>query len=243
MNGELLVRRGENLAQVKLVELCTEVIIAHPPVAVVAEGVIELVLEAFVVVPCLVFVCKLASPLAMTPRVANSDELQAVYFPDLLDAVSVVEKDTCIAHALFEVAVFVFDCVGATKQEALLVELFQVLPELATFDGLDCLRRSEVELLAHTSCEVNESLVHVSAVQHLVIAMKLGIGFLHEWDPELLGVQAVPVQRRLALCVVGNPSVHDYVLPSAVLEELEDCKAMLDAVIHHQVFEQLWVSA
>jgi hypothetical protein len=73
--------------------------------------------------------------------------------------------------------------------------------------------------------------------------MELGVCFFHERHPEFLGVVAVAVERRLALAVVWYARVDDDVLPFPILEELEHSEAVLDAVIHDQVFEQVWVRA
>lgn len=242
VDGVLRVGRGEDLAQVELVELSAEVIVPHPPVAVVLESVVQLVLEPLVVVPSLVLVGKLARPLTCSPRVSDPDKLKPVHLSDLLNTVGVVEEDTSVAHAFLKVSIVVFDSVCASEEEALLVVFLEVFPELSTLNGLHSLRSSEVELLADSSSQVNQGLVHVSPVQHLVSSMKFGVGLLHQRNPKLLRITAVAIERSLAILVVWDPGVHNDVLPSSILEELEDSKAVLNSIIDHQVLEQLRVS-
>lgn len=100
-----------------------KVVVSHPPITVAFEHVVELLFQAFVVVPSFIFIGKLTCPLSLAPRVSDSDQLQvhALYFDDLLDTVGMVEQDTWVAHSFFEVAVFVFHSVSTTQEEALLV--------------------------------------------------------------------------------------------------------------------------
>ena len=60
--------RRENLTKIELVEVRTEVVISHPPVAVVLEYVIQLFFKTLVVVPCLIFVGEFTRPFSLSPR-------------------------------------------------------------------------------------------------------------------------------------------------------------------------------
>ena len=73
--------------------------------------------------------------------------------------------------------------------------------------------------------------------------MQLRISFFDQRKPELLGLCAVPVQRRLGGWVVGDARVDRNELPKPVLEELKDSKSKLNAIVDDQVFEKLRVQA
>lgn len=223
--------------------MSAEVIVSHPPVSITLEHIIELLLETLVVIPCFILISELSCPLTLTPRVSDSNELEAIDLSDLLNTICVVEEDTRVTHSLFWVAVLVLDSVGTSEQETLLVVLLDVFPELATFDGLGSFWSSQVELLRNTASEVDKSLAHLTSMEHLVSSMQLGVGFLHEWHPELVMVSAMAIERGLALSVVWDSGIHDDMLPATVLEELENCKSILDTIINNQVLEELWVRA
>jgi hypothetical protein len=53
----------------------------------------------------------------------------------------------------------------------------------------------------------------------------------------------VAVKDGLALTIVWDSSIDDNVLPSTILEELEDCETVLDTVVDDQVVQELWVCA
>ena len=57
--------------------------------------------------------------------------------------------------------------------------------------------------------------------------MKLSIGLLDESYPEFVRVGAMPIERCLGLCVIGDACVDNNILPTAVLEKLEDSKTIL----------------
>jgi len=73
----------------------------------------------------------------------------------------------------------------------------------------------------------------------LIGGIKLCVGFLHQWHPELSRIKTVAVEWTLLHRVIGNLGVYDNVLPLAVLEEAENGKAVLDAILDDQVVEQL----
>jgi hypothetical protein len=220
-----------------------EILVPHPPVAVILEDIVKLFLQSLMIVPSLIFVGKLASPLALAPRIANSDERQVVDLLDLLDAVGVVEEDSGVAHAFLLMAILVFDGVGGTEEEALLVPFLEILPELATVDELGSLWSFQMELFGDAACEINEGFVHGAAVEHFVGAVQLGVRLLHQTDPELAEVLAVAVERSLGLRVVWDTSVDDDVLPLSVFEELEDSEAVLDTIMDDQVVQELRIRA
>lgn len=82
-NRILTPSRREDLAQVHLVVMHAPVLIAHPPRAIVTEYVVKLFLKALVIIPGLVLICELACPLALTPRVPDTDQLEAVHVPHI----------------------------------------------------------------------------------------------------------------------------------------------------------------
>jgi hypothetical protein len=57
--------------------------------------------------------------------------------------------------------------------------------------------------------------------------MQLSIGLLDKSYPEFVGVSAMPIERSFGLCVVGDACVDNNILPTAVLEKLEDSKTIL----------------
>jgi hypothetical protein len=57
--------------------------------------------------------------------------------------------------------------------------------------------------------------------------MQLSIGLLDKSYPEFVGVGAMPIERSLGLCVIGDACVDNNILPTAVLEKLEDSKTIL----------------
>jgi hypothetical protein len=61
-DGVLRPCRWEDLTKVDHAEESTEVIEAHPPVAITLELVVQLFLQALEVVPCFIFIAELASP-------------------------------------------------------------------------------------------------------------------------------------------------------------------------------------
>lgn len=123
------------------------------------------------------------------------------------------------------------------------MELLDVFPELSSFDGLGGLGSSEMELLRNTSGQINKSFVHLTAIQHLVSAVELGVCLFHEWHPELVVVSAMSIQWGLALRVVGDSSINNNILPATILEELENCKTILDTVIDDEIFQKFWICA
>ena len=57
--------------------------------------------------------------------------------------------------------------------------------------------------------------------------MELSISLLNKRNPEFAGVGAMPVKRSFGLCVVGDACVDNNILPTAVLEKLEDSETKL----------------
>jgi len=173
------------------------VLVAHPPGAVVPELVVKLLFKALVVIPRLVFVRKLARPLALAPWVADADQLQPVDVPNLQNAVGVVEEDARLTSALSFAAAIVLHNVCTANEEPLLVVLLQVFPECCRLNGLSDLRGSQVELLRGAASQVDEGLSHGPTVEGFIASVELGVGLFHEGDPELIWIGAVAVERRL----------------------------------------------
>jgi hypothetical protein len=73
VNGVLSIIGWEYFAQIKFVEICTEVIVTHPPVSITLEGIIQLFLQAFLIIPSFIFICKFACPFSSSPRISDSD--------------------------------------------------------------------------------------------------------------------------------------------------------------------------
>lgn len=154
-----------------------------------------------------------------------------------------VRQNTLGTLSFFRVAILVFDGVGATEEVTLLVILLQVLPELASFDLLNYFRSSHVELLRDTASKVNHSLAQLTTIQIFVTSVQFGVSFLHEWHPELIHLIATAIKRSLGCHIEWNTSINHDVLPSAVLEELEDSKTVLDTIVVKKVLKQFRVSA
>ena len=57
--------------------------------------------------------------------------------------------------------------------------------------------------------------------------MKFSIGFFDKRNPEFVGVGAMPIESSLGLCVIGDASVDNNILPTAVFEKLEDSETIL----------------
>jgi hypothetical protein len=76
----------------------------------------------------------------------------------------------------------------------------------------------------------------------LITAMKLGIGLLHEGHPKLVRISAMTVKRGLRLRVVRDAGVNDHILPSSILEKLEDREAIFKPVINYKVLEEFTMS-
>jgi hypothetical protein len=57
--------------------------------------------------------------------------------------------------------------------------------------------------------------------------MELSISLLNKRNPEFAGVGAMPIERSFGLRVVGDASVDNNILPTAVLEKLEDSETKL----------------
>jgi len=90
---ELLPGRWENLTHVHLIVVGTPVFIAHPPCTVISECIVKFFFETFMVVPSLIFIGELTSPLAMTPRVPNSNQLKTVNVPDIHYAIGMIKQN------------------------------------------------------------------------------------------------------------------------------------------------------
>lgn len=98
-------------------------------------------------------------------------------------------------------------------------------------------------LLRDTTCKIDESLGHLSSIEHLVVSMELGVGLFHQWNPELVMVGAMSVQWSLALSIVWDSCINNHILPAAIFEKLENCKSILDTVVDNQILQKLWVCA
>jgi hypothetical protein len=220
-----------------------EVTVLHPPVAIALEHIVELLFQSLVVVPSFVLVGEFTGPLSLAPRVSDSNQHNSVDFSDLLDSVGVVKEDTRVAHAFFEVAILILHGVCAADKEALRVPLLEVFPELASLDCLLSFRSVQVELLRHSSCQIDECFGHLASIEHLVGSVQLSVSFFHKRNPKLIMVSTMAIKWCLALGVVWNSSINNHVLPATILEELENCKSVLDTIIDNQVFKKLRICA
>lgn len=218
------------------------VLITHPPSAVITEHIVEFLLESFIIIPSFILIGELACPLTLTPRVTDSKELKAIDLTHVKDTVSMIKEDASLASTISLLAILVLDDICATNKETLLVVLFQVLPEHGGFDHLGNLWCSQVEFLAGTASQIDERLSHGATIEGLVATMELGIGLLHERYPELVGVCAVTVERSLCLRIIWDAGVDNDILPTAIFEELENCKPVFEAIINDQVLKKLGMS-
>ena len=114
--------------------MSAEVIVSHPPVTVTFENIVELFFKTFVVIPSLVLISELTSPLSLTPRVSDSNQLEAIDFSNLLDTISVIEKNTRVTHTFLLVSILIFYSVCTPEKEALRVVFLQIFPELTALD-------------------------------------------------------------------------------------------------------------
>lgn len=157
---ELAPGCGEDFAKIHLVVVNAPVFVAHPPGTVVAEHVVQLLLETLVVIPSLIFVCELACPFALAPGVADANKLEAVDVPHVKDAVSMIEEDASLTSALSLLSTLVLDHVRAPNQETSSELFLEVLPEHLTLDELCGLWRPKVILLGGATSEVDKCLSH-----------------------------------------------------------------------------------
>ena len=202
------------------------VFIPHPPGAIITEDIVELFFKAFVVIPSLIFISELASPLSLTPRVTDSHELKSIDITDVKHTIRMIEEDTCLSSTLLFVSALVLDDIGASNQEALLVILLELFPEYLVFDLLSDFWGSEVELFRGPTSQIDEGLGHASTIDGLVRSMQLSISLLNEGHPELIRVSTMPIERRLGLWVVWDTSIDNDILPTSILEELEDSETV-----------------
>jgi hypothetical protein len=137
----------EDFAEIHLVEVNTPVFVTHPPCTVIAEDVVKLLFQTLIVIPSLVLICELASPLSLAPRVADPHELEAINITDVKDTIGVIEENAGLASPLRLVSAIVLHNIGAADQETLLMVLLEVLPENLVLNLLGDLRCSEVEFL------------------------------------------------------------------------------------------------
>ena len=91
------------------------IFVPHPPSSVIFEHVVKLILETLIVIPSLVFISELASPLSVTPRVPYSDQLQAIDVSNIQDTVGVVEQDTCGSEPILLFALIILLHVRASN--------------------------------------------------------------------------------------------------------------------------------
>ena len=90
-----------------------------------------------------------------------------------------------------------------------------------------------MEFLGDTTGEVDKGFIHLSTVKHFISSVKLGISFLHEWNPEFSDVVAATVKWSFTLSVVRDSSIYDNVLPPSIFEELKDSETVLDTIVHY----------
>ena len=107
----LLPRWREDLTNIQLVEVCSEIFKRHPPCAILLKRVFQRVFETFILVPSFVFITELAVPAGVTPRISDFDQLEAVllHVTDVLQSISVVLDDATVEIFFLLVAVLVLD--------------------------------------------------------------------------------------------------------------------------------------
>lgn len=89
------------------------VFITHPPCSIVTEDIVELLLKTLVIIPSFVLISELSGPLALSPRVTESNELQTINFTNVEDTICVVEQDASLSCTLSLLSVIVLHDVGA----------------------------------------------------------------------------------------------------------------------------------
>lgn len=93
-----------------------------------------------------------------------------------------------------------------------------------------------MELFTDSSSQVNQSFIEVASAKLLVVSMKFGVSFLHQWHPEFLRVIAIAIEWSFAVGVIRNSSVNNNILPSSIFEKLENSKTVFNSIIDNQVF-------
>ena len=137
----------EDLSQVHLVEVNAPVFVTHPPGAVVAEDVVELLFEALVVIPSLVLISELASPFALAPGVSDADQLELINLAHVENTVRMVKQYASLSSTVLFVSILIFNNVGAADKVSLRMVFLDILPELLGLDHLSDLGRTQVVLL------------------------------------------------------------------------------------------------
>lgn len=219
-----------------------EVSEAHPPGAVYFLGlghVLELLLDGLVLLPVVRLLAKGASPDALVaPGVPEPDQLETVLgeVPHVDDGVVVVLEDALLA-LLCVLNAFAFLVVDAADKELLLVEVPKVGPCGIGISLLKLLLQQRY-LLGHAACQIDQTLQDGTFGDSFVVLMQLHVGFLHELDPELLGVGAGAVQAdsRIVLSLVGQECVDYNLRPGAVLKELEADETPVEVLFLHDEF-------
>ena len=56
-------------------------------------------------------------------------------------------------------------------------------------------------------------------------------------------ISTMSIKRSLALSIIRNSCVHDNVLPTTILEKLENCKTVLNTIIDDEIFQKFRVCA
>lgn len=104
-----------------------------------------------------------------------------------------VESDTLLACSFLLLTILILLRVGASNKIALVRILNQFFEELSALDTSLHLRGSQVKLLTDATRNVDHADGHGAAVNHFIVAMKLGIGLLDQGNPKFLGLRRVRI--------------------------------------------------
>lgn len=90
INWELWPSSWENLAKIHFIEVRTEILIFHPPVTIIFEGVLKFFLQTLMVIPSFIFISEFTSPFTLTPWISDSNQLKTINISNLLNTESMI---------------------------------------------------------------------------------------------------------------------------------------------------------
>mmetsp|Transcript_33654 Transcript_33654/g.76273 ORF Transcript_33654/g.76273 Transcript_33654/m.76273 type:complete len:331 (-) Transcript_33654:943-1935(-) len=188
-----------------------------------------------------VLVRPLASPLALSPRVAATDEFVALCLDALQDGVAVPTDKPGIKGGLTALpAAFLLASLWREMHRQEEPPALHVLESLKHHAGVLFARSPFVRLdrARLATKEVEDRLVREAAIAHLVASVKLAECLLDEGNPHLLGVLGMRKDNSVIL-VHWHVIVDEDVCPLAVHVEPDAEDARLDVVLQEGLPESV----